>query len=80
MPVIMDDVLVNFDPVRARAACEAIVDLSSRFQVLMLTCHPQTVAYFQEICAAQGRKKAHPLRVINLDESDSAEGQLTLVG
>jgi uncharacterized protein YhaN len=80
MPVIMDDVLVNFDPQRARAACEAIADLSSRFQVLVLTCHPQTVAYFQEACATHGRRKARPIRVVSLEEEDSAAGQLTLVG
>ncbi|MEX0925126.1 MAG: AAA family ATPase, partial [Dehalococcoidia bacterium] len=49
MPVIMDDVLVNFDPERARAACASIMQLSSRFQVIVLTCHPQTVEYFRDL-------------------------------
>ncbi len=48
LPVLMDDVLVNFDPVRARAACLAIARLSSRFQVLAMTCHPETVDWFRE--------------------------------
>ena len=48
-PVIMDDILVNFDPVRARKAAEAIVDLSASHQVLLFTCHPETTALFQDI-------------------------------
>ncbi len=51
LPVIMDDVLVNFDPERSRAACTAILDLASKFQVLFLTCHPQTVDYFRQAAA-----------------------------
>jgi uncharacterized protein YhaN len=81
MPVIMDDVLVNFDPERARAACAAIADLASNFQVIVLTCHPQTVAYFQESTrtAAKGRAKpAVDLAVIDLAADDSH--QLTLAG
>jgi uncharacterized protein YhaN len=54
LPVIMDDVLVNFDPERARAACEAIRDLSQRHQVLFLTCHPQTVGYFTDMARQSG--------------------------
>ena len=49
LPVVMDDVLVNFDPERARAACEAIRDLSEQHQVVFLTCHPQTVGYFSDM-------------------------------
>lgn len=80
MPVIMDDVLVNFDPERAQAAANVIADLSSRFQVLMLTCHPQTVTYFKNACSAQGRRKARSLRVIDLQDGSSESEQLTLVG
>lgn len=54
MPVIMDDVLVNFDPERARAACAAIRELSERHQVLFLTCHPQTVEQFTSLAASVG--------------------------
>ena len=80
MPVIMDDVLVNFDPERAQAAANVIADLSSRFQVLMLTCHPQTVNYFKNACSAQGRRKARSLRLIDLQDGSSQSEQLTLVG
>ncbi|MDX9785541.1 MAG: AAA family ATPase [Desulfobacterales bacterium] len=47
LPVIMDDILVNFDPGRAQAAAEAIAELSQTHQVLFFTCHPETVAQFQ---------------------------------
>jgi len=43
LPVIMDDILVNFDPDRAAAACRALLELSTDQQVLLFTCHPTTV-------------------------------------
>ena len=43
LPVVMDDILVNFDPDRARQACKAINELSKDQQVLLFTCHPETV-------------------------------------
>lgn len=52
LPVVMDDILVNFDPGRARAAAEAIVDLSGTHQVLFFTCHPETVERFQTVDAS----------------------------
>lgn len=47
MPVVLDDVMVNFDPERAQATCEGIVELSSRHQVILLTCNPETVRRIQ---------------------------------
>jgi uncharacterized protein YhaN len=58
MPVIMDDILVNFDPDRAREACKALVDLSKEQQVLLFTCHPETVELV--------RSEAESCRVIEL--------------
>ena len=43
VPVLMDDVLVNFDAGRSSAASDAIVEFSQKHQVLLLTCHEQTV-------------------------------------
>ncbi len=80
MPVVMDDVLVNFDPERAQAAANVIAELSSRFQVLMLTCHPQTVTYFKNACSPQGRRKARPMTTVELGGDATEPGQLTLVG
>jgi uncharacterized protein YhaN len=43
LPVVMDDILVNFDPTRARQAFRALDELSKEQQVLLFTCHPETV-------------------------------------
>jgi hypothetical protein len=38
--MVMDDILVNFDSKRARAAAELLVDFSKKgYQLLMFTCH-----------------------------------------
>jgi uncharacterized protein YhaN len=42
LPVVMDDILVNFDRERATRAARAIRDLATRHQVVFFTCHPQT--------------------------------------
>ena len=42
LPVVMDDILVNFDAERAARAASAIRSLSERHQVLYFTCHPWT--------------------------------------
>jgi uncharacterized protein YhaN len=39
LPVVMDDILVNFDAERAARAASAIRDLATRHQVLYFTCH-----------------------------------------
>ncbi|MDQ4034305.1 MAG: AAA family ATPase [Chloroflexota bacterium] len=42
LPVVMDDILVNFDADRAARAAATIRDLAERHQVLYFTCHPWT--------------------------------------
>jgi uncharacterized protein YhaN len=42
LPIVFDDILVNFDPERFQAACEAIKELIKTYQVLYFTCHPET--------------------------------------
>lgn len=42
LPVLMDDVIVNFDEARARGASAAISELASKRQVLFFTCHEDT--------------------------------------
>ena len=49
LPVIVDEVLVNFDPVRARKAAEKFSELSRRNQVLVFTCHPWVRDIFSEV-------------------------------
>ena len=46
----MDDVLVNFDPARARAMAAALADFARSNQVLLFTCHPETAQTLQEAC------------------------------
>ena len=48
LPIVMDDILVNFDPHRAARAITAIRDLARNHQLLYFTCHPETVARFQQ--------------------------------
>lgn len=43
LPIVFDDVLVNFDPERCKSTCEAIKDLTSGNQLFYFTCHPETV-------------------------------------
>ncbi|MFZ7113126.1 MAG: AAA family ATPase [Desulfatiglandales bacterium] len=47
LPIIMDDILVNFDPLRAGAAVQAILQLSKGHQIFFFTCHPQTADLFR---------------------------------
>ncbi len=46
LPVVMDDILVNFDSARRAAATEAIAQFANRTQVLYFTCHPDTASQF----------------------------------
>ena len=46
LPVVVDEVLVNFDPDRALRAARAFVELSRTNQVLIFTCHPATLKLF----------------------------------
>ncbi len=40
LPVIVDEILVNFDPERGQRAAEGFAELSKTNQVLVFTCHP----------------------------------------
>jgi uncharacterized protein YhaN len=42
LPLVMDDVLVDFDPQRAAAMAAVLADFSRERQVLLFTCHPET--------------------------------------
>jgi uncharacterized protein YhaN len=61
LPVIVDDILVNFDPERAQRAAAAFVELAQTNQVLVFTCHPETVDHF--------RNASKALHVIDLSEA-----------
>ena len=48
LPLVMDDVLVNFDPERAAHAAAAIRELAVRGQILFFSCHPESIALFHD--------------------------------
>lgn len=66
LPVVLDDLLVNFDPQRARAACSAITALAERQQVIFLTCQPSAVAMLE---AAAAERPATGMSLIRLGET-----------
>ncbi len=49
MPLIFDDILVNFDPIRSRNTVETIKELARDEQIMFFTCHPSTVDMFKEL-------------------------------
>jgi uncharacterized protein YhaN len=60
LPVILDDVLVKFDPRRRAQAARVILELAREQQVLLFSCHPEitgTVIRLRE----QEREPAAPL-------------------
>ena len=59
LPVVFDDIFVNFDPVRTRRSIEAIRDLSQTHQILLFTCHPHLLELIQEIVPPA---KVYPLQ------------------
>ena len=42
LPIVMDDILVNFDEDRAARAARSIEELAQTCQVIYFTCHPST--------------------------------------
>lgn len=55
LPLIMDDVLVNFDPERARGVAHALFDVSGGRQVLIFTSQPST----EELLSSIGDQYGH---------------------
>jgi uncharacterized protein YhaN len=48
LPIVMDDVLVNFDDERAAATLDALLEVAAQVQVLLMTCHRSTVALVRQ--------------------------------
>jgi len=55
LPVLMDDVLVNFDPQRKQGAATAIAELATERQIVFFTCHPETAELFAELAPEHTR-------------------------
>ena len=43
LPIVFDDILVNFDPIRSENTSIAIKNLATKNQIFFFTCHPETV-------------------------------------
>ena len=39
LPLVMNDVLVNFDPERTRLSAQVLLDATPKHQILLFTCH-----------------------------------------
>ena len=53
--MLMDDPLTDMDPARRRCAVNAINDFARKYQVIVLTCHPEHAQLFKEEGAAVQR-------------------------
>jgi len=49
LPVVFDDIFVNFDPSRSRNTFNALRELCATHQVLLFTCHPHLVEQVEEV-------------------------------
>lgn len=49
LPVILDDIFVNFDSIRLREALQGIAQLSQAHQIILFTCHEHVVKQAQEV-------------------------------
>lgn len=63
LPVIIDEALVNFDPDRGRRAAHAFVELAEQNQVLVFTCHPQIVQWFEKAAAERDAQPPHIISI-----------------
>jgi uncharacterized protein YhaN len=53
LPLMMDDIFVNFDAGRLASAVETLNALGRRRQILFLTCHPHVEAAFRQALAGE---------------------------
>ncbi len=63
LPVIVDEALVNFDPIRGMRAASAFMDLAQTNQVLVFTCHPQIVDWFVSAAAKSGAQEPNVIKI-----------------
>lgn len=48
LPILADDILVNFDDERRRGAARALAYLAEHRQVILFTCHADVVTLLRE--------------------------------
>ena len=63
LPVVVDEILVNFDPDRALRAAAAFTELSESNQVLVFTCHPTVVDLFVNAASDAGVEEPTVVRI-----------------
>ena len=51
LPLMMDDIFVNFDDERLHLAVETLRSLAGRRQIVFMTCHPHVDAAFRRVLA-----------------------------
>jgi uncharacterized protein YhaN len=59
LPLIVDDILVNFDPQRAKTTIRLLNEVSKENQIIMFTCHPNTV----ELCKKEINDFNGPVKI-----------------
>ena len=64
VPIILDDVLVQFDDERCMAALQLLVEVSQSTQVILFT-HHQHVVQLAETCLGEGECDVHSLAATN---------------
>jgi uncharacterized protein YhaN len=53
LSLMMDEVLVNFDPERAKGVADVVTGLAKKHQVLMFTCHLESVELMTKLITGQ---------------------------
>lgn len=62
VPILADDILVNFDERRRTGAAKALAQLAEKRQVVLFTCHEEVVRVLKKAAKQTG----HPATLINL--------------
>lgn len=53
LPLVLDDVLVNFDAARTRATLSVLSEFAKKTQVVLLTCHAHLVEMARDVAAVE---------------------------
>jgi len=70
LPIVMDDVLVNFDEDRGRRTLEALVEFGRENQILFLTCHRRIVETLQRLEPQLRPLELHPGSLAKIEAED----------
>ncbi|MHC4267922.1 MAG: ATP-binding protein [Planctomycetota bacterium] len=59
LPLIVDDILVNFDSQRAKTTIRLLNEISKENQIIMFTCHPHTL----DLCKSEIKSFKEPIMI-----------------